>query len=414
MKALGNVGLVSKDLTQLTFPPKDNKNIIRLFNFFTNLRSSFYLTVWTNGPNDNFSSNVEAHLRVLKPPTLSLNLSSIRVHKDEELYIKGTTHDAYPAASILWKIEDRNLLETSPETCPENEDPSYVCPSFSSTLAYTGQDLDDNKNLEFVAKQIDSFKNVLNTTKTVQIEIVVDSDGGGEVLWTAGKISGLVFGVIFLILLLLLLLLIAMRYRRRRRLRKDIIQELVNSSNDNTEIVVIPSDLDKYKYTNNLVVKDAPDESSNNPYNQQIKPWPFIEYGNKQTGNARNRKYRYWDPYESEEDELLIFAWEGFGRPISPAASLSSLESEVSHLDDLDLTTPLHNLQIRGPFKSDHSNSLSSDTTTLQNATWSDNDKEDSMEMMERQSSSSSEMCSSSDTCFNSYSISNDPVETYV
>ena len=101
----------------------------------------------------------------------------------------------------------------------------------------------------------------------------------------------------------------------------------------------------------------------------------------------------------------MIYAWEGFGRPISPAGSLSSLDSDASHIDNLDLTTPLHNLRIRGPFRS-HSNSLSSDTTTLQNATWSGTDEQDGQ--------STTETFSSNDSNFNSYSISNKQTETYV
>ena len=37
------------------------------------------------------------------------------------------------------------------------------------------------------------------------------------------------------------------------------------------------------------------------------------------------------------EDELLVYKWEGFGRPYSITGSLSSLES-FGHVDDLDLS----------------------------------------------------------------------------
>ena len=40
------------------------------------------------------------------------------------------------------------------------------------------------------------------------------------------------------------------------------------------------------------------------------------------------------DPYESEEDKPQVFSYEG---RCSPAWSLSSLDSDVSHLDDLEL-----------------------------------------------------------------------------
>ena len=106
-------------------------------------------------------------------------------------------------------------------------------------------------------------------------------------------------------------------------------------------------------------------------------------------------------------DEPLIFIWEGFGRPLSPAGSLSSLESEDSHIDDIDLSTPLNNLHIRvgqSPSKgANDDSSFSSDTTTLQNATWSNNEYEE-------EDSTTSELDSSSD--FNSYNVSNQQIET--
>ena len=57
-------------------------------------------------------------------------------------------------------------------------------------------------------------------------------------------------------------------------------------------------------------------------------------------------QYQQWPlPFQNMEtfvvpphDELLVYKWEGFGRPHSTSGSLSSLES-FGHVDDLDLST---------------------------------------------------------------------------
>merc|ERR1712223_655590 len=56
-------------------------------------------------------------------------------------------------------------------------------------------------------------------------------------------------------------------------------------------------------------------------------------------------QYQQWPfPFQNMEtfvvppqDELLVYKWEGFGRPNSTSGSLSSLES-FGHVDDLDLS----------------------------------------------------------------------------
>ena len=342
-------------------------------------------------------------MRFLNPPSIALNTSSIKVYTDEDVYIQGVASNAYPATSLSWKIGERTLLEVPQEDCDMSM--TEFCNPMTSVLKYIGTDGDTGKQLEFITSQTDSFGNVVTRQQAISIEIIDDGTNGGGVNWTAGKITGLVVGILVLLLLILLLILMLLRCQRRRP-EKDGKQDLVNSSNENTDIVVGPEDLHRGRYNNGLVVRDSPEHSMHDYYNQQIKPWPVPERPKKPTNKPRKRKIQYIDPYESEEDEPLIFAWEGFGRPVSPAGSLSSLESELSHIDSLDLTTPLHNLRVTGPFRS-QSNSLSSDTTTLQNATWSDVDDADGQ--------SSSDIYSSNDESnFNSYSISNKQAETYV
>ena len=351
----------------------------------------------------NFTDEVTANLRILHSPTISLNVSKIEIYKNEEVYIQGDVNDAYPATSISWKIEDQNLLNEPKKDCPQSR--NDFCEPMTSVLKYVGHDGDTGKELEFLTYQTDSFGNVVSTQQAIPISIIDDGTNGGGVTWTAGKITGLVIGILVLLLLIVLLILMLLRCQRRRP-EKESKQDLVNSSNENTEIVVNDTDLSRGRYDNGLVVRDSPEDVTRDYYNQQIRPWPIADYPKKPKNKPRKRKTKYIDPYESEEDEPLVFAWEGFGRPVSPAGSLSSLDSEISHIDSLDLTTPLHNLRVTGPFRS-QSNSFSSDTTTLQNATWSDND--------DAEGQSSSEIYSSNDESnFNSYSISNHQPETYV
>ena len=374
---------------------------------FNKLNLKIFILVNTIGAT-NFSASVEANLRILKHPSITLNTTLIHVKKEEDVYIKALTEDAYPATAIVWKIENNVLLETPPGDCSPDKDPASVCPSFGDTLAHTVVETDNNKNLDCFAKQIDSFNNIVYTQKTILIQVVDDSNDGEPIVWTAGKISGLVIGLILLLLLIIVILLLVVRIRRRRHIRKDVKQDLVNSSYDNTDIVINPADLERSKYGSNLVVKDAPEQANQENYGQQLNTWPnaFTKIKRFQ-GNLNNNIDRYCDPYESEEDEPLIYIWEGFGRPLSPAGSLSSLESEDSHIDDIDLSTPLNNLHIRvgqSPSKgANDDSSFSSDTTTLQNATWSNNEYEE-------EDSTTSELDSSSD--FNSYNVSNQHIET--
>ena len=60
---------------------------------------------------------------------------------------------------------------------------------------------------------------------------------------------------------------------------------------------------------------------------------------------SKQNQYQEWPlPFQNmdnfidpPQDELLVYQWEGFGRPYSTSGSLSSLES-FGHVDDLDLS----------------------------------------------------------------------------
>ena len=81
-----------------------------LYNYYEALN---YISEQINGQASNLSF-VEAHLRIVVPPTVTLNVTTyLDVGSFKETYVKGTTRDAYPGTALTWKIEDRILLENS-------------------------------------------------------------------------------------------------------------------------------------------------------------------------------------------------------------------------------------------------------------------------------------------------------------
>ena len=107
-----------------------------------------------------------------------------------------------------------------------------------------------------------------------------------------------------------------------------------------------------------LEVRDAPSQGQAPPYYLQ----PVIY---DQVHKAPQDKPKM--SYQASLDELLIYKWEGYGRPYSTAGSLSSLSS-FGHVDDLILSKELLNLaKTRGASESDStisSASVSSITLT--------------------------------------------------
>jgi len=138
-------------------------------------------------PGKNFSDNVQANLRILSPPTIQLNASDIKIYKDEESYVEGKASDAYPATSITWKVEERNLLDVPKETCAQSV--TDFCEPMASVLRYVGNEGDSGKNLNFIVSQTDSFGNIVATSKIIPIDIIDDGTNGGGVVWTAGKMT---------------------------------------------------------------------------------------------------------------------------------------------------------------------------------------------------------------------------------
>jgi len=134
----------------------------------------------------NSTDDATAEMRILNPPSIALNTSSIKVYTDENIYIKGVASDAYPATSISWKIEERTLLEVPKEDCDSSM--TEFCDTMTSVLKYVGTDGDTGKQLEFVTSQTDSFGNIVTRQQAISIEIIDDGTNGGGVNWTTGKI----------------------------------------------------------------------------------------------------------------------------------------------------------------------------------------------------------------------------------
>ena len=91
-------------------------------------------SVQTNGP-DNFTDFAKAYLRIMEPPDIILNISAVNTHRDNVVYIEGVTSNAYPGTAISWSVSGRTLLETPTGNCSQDNDPTYVCPEFSSIVS---------------------------------------------------------------------------------------------------------------------------------------------------------------------------------------------------------------------------------------------------------------------------------------
>ena len=102
------------------------------------------------------------------------------------------------------------------------------------------------------------------------------------------------------------MLLFGIRYRKKRQFRKEVVQELVSSSDENTDIIVHPSDLQRHKFSNDLVVKDHPDHYINDYYTQQITPWPVLKNPKLPSDGTRNRQNKYFHAISVHRSSITL------------------------------------------------------------------------------------------------------------
>ena len=177
------------------------------------------------------------------------------------------------------------------------------------------------------AEQKDSFgSDIISAKESSSIEVTSKDDGGNGTLTKAAKI-GISLGVILPLLLILLIFILAfcMGWCCFKK--------------------------DKSK---NLEVRDEPKDEELPPY--YVQPVIYDQVKQK-------RKYDVWSPNISPRnpnklqpslDEMLVYKWEGYGRPYSSAGSLSSLSS-FGHVDELVLSKELLALAKQSNSPSSHS-----------------------------------------------------------
>lgn len=233
------------------------------------------------------------NLRLARPGNLRVNAttSTVQVRPGESVYLEAVADSSYPGADIEWTLLRRDtdqavrLLETSAPDCQPNAT-LQTCPETTSVLEYRAAADpadDDGSTLKCVSSVRDSFGQRQSREQVFRLRVAETS----PTLWRAGSVAGVVVGIILLALLLILMLIF---WKRRRKAFSGAgpSQQTEEEGGD-------------WRSPSGLVVRDWP-----------LKAELWATQG-------------AFDPYESEPDEPLVFAWEGRGRPLSPALSMSSL-----------------------------------------------------------------------------------------
>lgn len=307
-----------------------------------------------------------SHVRKIKPATLTLDADWDMVLDDGGiLNVMGVAKFGYPEYEIFWTIGGKSIpAVTEDREC--HEDFVNDCPDVKSKINRVVRKEDHNQMLVFSVKQTDDFGHESVKTKSLRIQI----NGQGTIFaWTAGKIAGLVIGILFILILIILLLLLLIR--RRSKERRPVENRGMSAQiNQGVSLEEVP-EISHVQYL-------------------QIKDYPVVGVTHQQL-----QLLSKWDPYDSEPDRPLTFAYEGQGRPLSPAVSLSSLDSEPSHVDNLDLEFFENNLRVI----SDSRSGSSSTSTVKDGEFWMSDESQETSE---------------DDNGFYSYSVQNGGLESWV
>ena len=154
------------------------------------------------------------------------------------------------------------------------------------------------------------------------MKCILQVDGGG-MIWTGAKVTGLVLGLLLLIAIILLVFFL-LCWKRRKYSRKPKQPDTVSQGTNVT--IMTQQQPTKQDRTIPIIHRYVPTQQPHS-----------LRMSNRLHGALWGEDGFYRDPYDSEEDTPLVFAYEGEGRPASEAGSLSSLDSEISHFDDLEL-----------------------------------------------------------------------------
>ena len=234
---------------------------------------------------------------------------------------------------IHWSVAGRELEDFGEVTrdcgssTPATEHSDDLC-YYESTVRYEA--LTGDRYLECTSSQVDDFG--WSASKTIDLNVYILDDGAGVTKFTGAQIAGIVLGVLLPLLLLLLICCLCFLCgcccfggRRRRRSNEERREKQASSMAVSS---TSSSDLDLRPQIG--MMQQA--------YQPPPRPPP------KLVVSDTPRRYDHPDPFPPTapemppSDELLIYAWEGYGPPHSRAGSLSTLISDSDHhVDDLKL-----------------------------------------------------------------------------
>lgn len=258
---------------------------------------------------------------IVQESNLSLNPSDVidlKCKSDKKVF------PAQNGCSIFnWKIDGNDANgQVLNETLSDCAVKDFLNKCFvESTLKYTAQAGD--KKISCFAQQTDTFGDIITSNEDI-VTLDIAKDGTGNL--TKDTKLKITLGVLIPLIILLIILLILAFYcgwcccKDRRQQQNQISQEIKSPLYDKPQ----------------LEVRDAPkfpryqqEELVLFPQPSYVK-WPIAPYEDKFS--------------EPAHDELLVYRWEGFGRPYSDSGSLSSLAS-FGHVDNLDFNKDLLRLR---------------------------------------------------------------------
>lgn len=279
---------------------------------------------------------------VTKESTVNVNPSQVvdlHCNTSSQVYVPPE------GGSILkWRVDgsysDPSLSNENYDACVD-EAYSSKC-KVSSTLKFTAPE-NGNTVVSCLAQQKDTFDQTLNSGEAL-IEVIANQSDSSALSAGVKAIIGI---AVILIVLLIILLILCFLYgwccfknRQKKKPQKLEVHDQPQQTSMK-EVSVISADAPQPVYS--------------------YKPWPIAPVA---LPPPQDQQLAIMDPWmEASHDEILVYKWEGFGRPHSTASSLSSLKS-FGHVDDLDLNKELLRLGQKElePSSSSSDDSLSSES----------------------------------------------------
>lgn len=284
------------------------------------------------------AQNVSASVWLVRPVSLDTDMSHLTLRPgDSQVVTCHTRAPGYPTPKVTWTIASgRPLTNVTDRTeCTEATPTQPQMCSTVSVLHYKAEK--DDRDLRCRSTQTDSFGESSNAEARIVVDIVSQYD---TPLTTGAKV-GIALAVVLLILVIVLLIVAFccgwLCFAGKGHSRKD---EVVLSVNDEPSSTALDNNVsDKLEYDVTFYQPQIPRYSSSID-----KSYNYAKEALPRAPPPPPMLYDKFDPYSSEEDEPLIYNWEGRGS-LSSAGSLSSLGS-ASHVDDLDLSAHLQLLGI--------------------------------------------------------------------